>query len=169
MNLQHTNVQFNYDGTPSIDFNKAMEVLQKWVSDQSLEGMLIDVVDYLHVPNGPGLALIGFEGDYYLNDSGLRYSRKAAIEGDNTAALKQAYAAAVTVCERLETELGVQFNRKACEVSINDRAIAPNTDETFESLKADLESVFTAELGSAVQLTRTNQDSRKLFAVTVEC
>ncbi len=42
--------------------------------------MLIDVADYKHVQDGPGILIIGHEGDYALDQengrSGLLYTRK---------------------------------------------------------------------------------------------
>ena len=80
MNLQHVNIALVYDGDLTPDPSKAIELFHPWVSQQSLPGLLIDVADYQHVPNGPGVVLVGLEGEWYLNESGLRYSRKGLAE-----------------------------------------------------------------------------------------
>ena len=56
--------------------------------------LLLDVADYRHVPAGPGVMLIGNEGDYSVDNTGdrlgIRYNRKAALDGDNQDRLRQA-------------------------------------------------------------------------------
>jgi hypothetical protein len=170
MNLQHTTIRFSFDGEPNLNLSRAIELFHSWVSAQSLDGMSIDVVDYRHVPNGPGIVLIGLQGDYYLNKTGLRYTRKAAVEGTNLDVLKQAFATGSTVCSRLESEFeGLKFCRKNFEISVNDRAIAPNTLESFEQLKGDIESFFTGELGAgSAKVAFVQSDPRKLLTVKVE-
>lgn len=170
MNLQHLTIRFPFDGEPNLNLARAIELFHGWVSAQSLEGMSIDVVDYRHVPNGPGVVLIGLEGDYYLNETGLRYGRKAAVEGTSLDALKQAFSAGATVCSRLEAEFdGVKFCRKNFEIAVNDRATAPNTLDTFEQIKGNIESFFTGELGAGpANVSYCEGDPRKLLTVKIE-
>lgn len=170
MNLQHLTIRFPFDGEPKLNLARAIELFHGWVSAQSLEGMSIDVVDYRHVPNGPGVVLIGLEGDYYLNETGLRYSRKAAVEGTSLDALKQAFSAGSTVCSRLEAEFdGLKFCRKNFEIAVNDRAVAPNTIDTFEQIKGDIESFFAGELGAgSANVSYCEGDPRKLLTVKIE-
>ena len=108
--------------------------------------MLIDVADYRHVPRGPGVLLIGYEANYSLDYAkgrlGLLYSRKQA-GGSAQENLRQAYDSAVAACRLLENEPEfadkLAFDYNACEISINDRLLAPNTDATFATLKPDFE------------------------------
>lgn len=40
-------------------------IFQGWIQRNAIENeLLIDVVDYKHVHHGPGIILIGYEGDY---------------------------------------------------------------------------------------------------------
>ena len=170
MTLQSVNVLFPFAGEGPADLEQFIEIFHPWVATQSLEGMLIDVVDYRHVPDGPGVVLIGLEGDFYLNEIGLRYSRKAPIAGSSADALRQAFSAVETVANRLEeTVSGLKFCRKQIEVSINDRAIAPNTAESFATLKSDLVSFLSGELGAdSVEIEHKNgHEPRQLLTATV--
>lgn len=168
MNLQHVNVRFRIDGELKVDLKHFIPVFHRWVAEQSLGGMLIDVVDYRHVPQGPGVVLIGADGDYYMNETGLRYSRKTVAEGTSGEKLKQAFSAAATVCARLEAEFpDLKFCRRTFDVTVNDRAIAPNTPETFGALKSDLEDFARTGLGAGSATLEPEPDPRKLFGVTV--
>lgn len=169
MTLQHVNVTFRLDGPLPIELEEFQKVFHRFVSEQSLDGMLIDVVDYRHVPNGPGVMLIGLEGDYSINEAGLRYNRKAPLPGGNADQFRQAFSAAATVVARLEAEFaGLKFCRKMFDLTVNDRAIAPNTAETFATMKTDLEAFAKNELGAS-GVTLTHQSNpRQLFGVTLE-
>ena len=68
-----------------------------------LEELLIDVADYLHVHNGPGIMLIGHEADYSLDNRagrlGLLYNRKEQLDGTTQEKLAQAARAALTAAQ----------------------------------------------------------------------
>ncbi len=131
--------------------------------------MLIDVADYRHVPAGPGVLLIGHEANYSLdnreNRLGLLYNRKAPLDGTLQSRLEQAYGAAFEACSRLEREAPfsgkLMFDRNAMEVSINDRLLAPNTDETWQALRPEFEKFFA---GCTIE---RRGEPRDLFRVSV--
>lgn len=58
----------------------AIPLFHRWIQEATVPGLLVDVVDYSHVHHGPGVILIGHEGDYALDMShgqpGLLYRRK---------------------------------------------------------------------------------------------
>lgn len=169
MNLQHVNVKFRVDGPLTIELGEVTPVFHRWISEQSLDGLLIDVVDYRHVPQGPGMVLIGHEGDYYMNETGLRYSRKQPLDGTNADKLRQAFAAAATVCARLEAEFPtLKFCRTNFELTVNDRALAPNTPETFAAIRSELEAFAKSELGAGSVTLEPGTNPRKLFGVTLK-
>lgn len=159
MELQHINVKIPVDG-PAPDLEKVIRVFHGWIQTNALGEFLIDVADYRHVPGGPGVLLVGHEGDYSLDldgGPGLRYNRKAPLSGDNAARLAQAVKSASRACLLLEQELGVRFSRREMEVLINDRALAPSV--------ADLSQAIEALLGPATLVPQA--DPRRLFGVTV--
>ncbi len=86
-------------------------------------------------PRGPGIVLIGQEGDYSVdhtdNRLGVRYNRKSPLAGSNQDRLRQAARAALTAAQRLESEPSLdgkfRFGGREIELFINDRLLAPNT------------------------------------------
>jgi hypothetical protein len=79
--------------------------------------------------------------------------------------LAQAHHAALEACDRLEREAPfrgkLKFDRNALEVFINDRLLAPNNDETWQTLRPELEKFFG---GSTIQRTG---EPRDLFRVAI--
>src|SRR5882724_7078916 len=105
--IQHVRVKIFARQPAPADLGAAIPVFHRWIQDRVCPEMLIDVADYRHVPNGPGVMLIGHEANYSLDQTkgrlGLLYSRKQA-GGDARQNLQQAYTAAGAACRRLEAE-----------------------------------------------------------------
>jgi hypothetical protein len=156
-----------------VDLGEAIPVFHRWIQDRVVPEMLIDVADYRHVPNGPGVMLIGHEASYSLDSAkarlGLLYSRKQA-GGEAQENLRQAYDSAVAACRRLEEEQAfggkLKFNTGDCEFSLNDRLLAPNTDETYAALKPEFDRFF-AGVWKSYSIER-NGEPRELFCVAVK-
>lgn len=173
MNLQHVNVKIFVDGDLSVDLNRFIEVFHRWIAEGKLDELLIDVADYRHVPMGPGVVLVGHEADYGMdmtgNRPGLRFNCKVALNGSNTDRFRHALQSAAGACQLLEAEFdGLRFCRNGFELSINDRALAPNTAETFATCKPDLEEFFQSVFGSDdVKIDYASDEPRSLFGVSV--
>ena len=172
MNLQHIAFKVFVDGELTIDWEQFINVFHKWVADQSMPEMMIDVADYRHVPNGPGVVMTGHAADYYMDNTGgkpgLRYVCKVETDGSNQDRIKSAFEAASTACNRLEAELdGLKFSRTNFELTVNDRASAPNDDATRGALAAELPSILESVLGSAANI-EVQTDPRKLSGAAIQ-
>jgi hypothetical protein len=60
----------------------------------------------------------------------------------------------------------LRFQQDDCEVTVNDRMLAPNTQETFDRLSPAIAEFFTQRFGRPVVLD-WNPDPRQLFRVRV--
>ena len=117
---------------------------------------------------------IGHQANYSVDNTderwGVRYNRKAVVNGSNQDRLRQAMRAAATACQRLEAEprLGgkIRFNGQEMEFFVNDRLLAPHSDSTRGSITAGVRRVFR----EAVSRQRISADVRRRSAQTVsEC
>ena len=174
MTLQHVIVKIPVDGELAIEPGELINVFHRWVAEQSMPELLVDVADLRHVPSGPGVILVGSQADYSLDHSngqwGLQYRRKDILDGSNVDRLTQAFSAARHACQRLEQELGgrVRFSRNSADVIINDRALAPNTDTTRQAAVPDLEQFAKSAFGTGVvTVTPEGGDPRRRFAVSI--
>jgi hypothetical protein len=171
MNVQHLNVKFYLENPEAVNLADYGAVFNSWIQTQSLEELLIDVADYLHVYHGPGIMLIGHEADYSLDHRagrlGLLYNRKAQLDGATQEKLAQAVRAALTAAQILEQENGLKFGGSEIQVIVNDRLLVPNTAETFDALQPELQAFFNRLYNEAeYKLTQPN-DPRERFTVTV--
>jgi len=176
INLQCVNVKLLAKDPEDVDLEPLIPVFHNWIQGQVFEELLLDVADYRHVHEGPGVVLIGHQANYSVDNTdnrlGVRYNRKAPLEGSNQDRLKQATRAALTAFHRLEGEAGLngklQFNGQEIEVFINDRLMAPNRGSTREAIEPEL-GEFLGKLfrGGEYALSHGN-DPRALFGVYVK-
>jgi hypothetical protein len=176
MELQHVNVKLFVKNEGEVDLEALIPVFHGWIQNQASGELLLDVADYRHVPAGPGVVLIGHEGNYSLDNTGgrlgVRYNRKAPLEGTNQDRLVQAAQAALAACQRLETEQRlngtVQFSGREIEVFINDRLLAPNTPQTREAADPEFRAFFSALFADAEYAASCSQDPRRLLSIHVK-
>lgn len=172
--MQHVNIKLFAQQPYPKNIAAVIPVFHRWIQQKSIPGLLIDVADYAHVPQGPGVLLIAHEYDISLDEAGGRlgvlFNRKEAWDGSGLEALRSAYAFAVDAAKRLEAEPefagSLRFRTDAVQVTLNDRLLYPNTDATLESLRGDLDAFFAEILGSAAFTLERNQDPRARFGVT---
>ncbi len=176
MELQHVNVKLFLEKPKNVDLDAVIPVFHAWVQDQVCEELLIDVADYRHLDSGPGVILIGHEADYSLDLAGqrlgVRYNRKAPLEGTNQDRLTQATRAALHAFHRLAADPRLtgqySFNGTELELFINDRMLVPNREETFEALRPELETFFRKLYGGNGFSLGYGGDPRNLFSVAVK-
>jgi hypothetical protein len=135
---------------------------------------LIDVVDYSHVHQGPGVVLIGHESDYYIDQGegrlGLLYSRKRGGPADLTSGVVDAYQRALALGVALEAAFkspALRFVTDEALLRINDRLFATNTKQHFEQLAPLLQAGLQKVYGTGFELMQEGAP-RDLFGVRVK-
>jgi hypothetical protein len=172
--MQATKFQVKlYTRAGDIELEKLVPVFHEWIRAKKIsDELLIDVADYAHVPQGPGVVLIGHQSDYYLDVAdqrpGLLYSRKRGFEGDLRAGIDDAFRRALKACQLLEEEssLDLTFSTNEALFRVQDRLRAPNADATYDAYKPALEQAAAAFFGGAASLERVG-DEREPFAVRI--
>ena len=169
--LQHINVKLWVKDPDKVDLQAVVPVFHTWIQEQIFDELLLDVADYSHVPDGPGIVLVGHEADYALDYTGgqlgVRYNRKAPLPGSNRERLVQASRAALKAFERLEQDFKLHFNNREIEIVINDRLLAPNTEGTRSAAEPELKGFLGQLLAGAEYTIAYPEEPRKLFGVTI--
>lgn len=166
-------VEIQNDGQLGIEPGELIPVFHGWVAAQSMPELLIDVADLRHVPSGPGVILVGLQGDYSLDHAdgvwGLQYRRKEVLAGSNLDRLTQAFEAARRLGDGLEQACGgrLRYSRSTFDVIINDRALAPNSDDTRRKAAGDLAAFATSALGPTATVTPHTIDPRRRFGARI--
>ncbi len=172
MDIRRISVKFFLADPASLDLELVLPVFHRWIQEHRVEGLLVDVADYRHVIDGPGVLLIGNDADYSLDRGGgrpgLAYARKRAFAADLPATLRQVFRGALEGCRLIESEpaLRLRFRTDEAKITFLDRLRAPNRPETFERLKGDIEAV-SKKLYPRGSVTPWGGDPREPLAVRV--
>jgi len=143
------------------DTERLVSALHGFIQDKKIaDELLLDVTSYDHCKSGPGVMLIGHEGQYGLDDTknklGLLYSQRRAQVTGLEAALRRALKHAIGACALLENDPSLEkklaFGTQEVMIRINDRLAAPNTSETFGAIEATVSKVLAELFAGDVRL-----------------
>ena len=155
----------------AMEARKFVPIFHSWIQKQAVEKhQLIDVHDYSHIHHGPGILLVGHEGNFSTEMGegipGLVYFRKLAggtFEETLRASLKAVLQAAALIEAEPSLENRARFRRDELLFISNDRLLAPNNSATFEALKPTLAKV----LGAKATFTALRPNTRDRLTIRV--
>ena len=163
---QRLSIKFFATGSSAddLDLEPFIGIFHHYIQDARLEGLLIDVADYAHVPDGPGVMLIGHDVDYGidLNDGrlGLLTTRKRYADIGLEDLLRDTLRKALIAVEALdESDAKLSLDTAAVEIRFLDRLLFPNDGgaAATETAEAAVTAVF-GQLGVGAQLSRSTAD-----------
>ncbi|MDA1272963.1 MAG: hypothetical protein O2960_02770 [Verrucomicrobia bacterium] len=118
-------------------------VFHRWIQKQCIENhLLIDVADYSHVWQGPGIVLVSHQANFSTDQEegrlGLLYQQKQPAEGDLGARVQLALKTSLNAARLLEEDLGgrIKFRGDQVQISLNDRQGAPGGEETLSAIES---------------------------------
>jgi hypothetical protein len=162
------------DSARTLDLEATIPVFHRWIKDGLLPELVIDVANYLHVPEGPGVVLIGHCSDYFMDQGegrlGLLHNRKRAGVAPDPPDLRLIDLARRTLhaAMLLESEPALagtlRFSTGELLFRINDRLLAQNGDAFFSSVREELEGLARRVFAGPFELTRAG-GPRDLFTV----
>lgn len=174
INLQNIQWKIHLDETTVGDPHDWFKVFATWIPDSP--EVFVDVADYTHVEDGPVIFLSGHYECYSLDATGRRhgllYERRQPAEGTNAEKLAGslkttlAHAAAVEGDKTFKT--APKFLAGDVKFIVNNRAVAPNTDETLAALKPELDALLSAVYGAGNYALEREPDARQRFIVHVK-
>lgn len=165
----------------SVEPDELIPVFHRWIQDEHLDDLLIDVADYCHVPEGPGVILVAHDAQYAFDQGegrpGLLYSRRRETHGTLRGLespedrLVSVFRSALAACRKLEAESSLagrlRFRGDEWVLRLNDRLRAPKTDETMVALRSVLEPLLERLYPGASFRIEREGEPRDLFALRV--
>lgn len=137
-------------------------VFHRWIREDALGEMLMDVADYTHVPKGPGVLLVGHGSDYSIDQGegrpGLLYARKRDLPG-GAKLIEDGISRALKAAELLNGDSEVTgpraFSSHEILFTFPDRLHVKNDDAGLNLVKPELEAALKALVpGKNFSLTR---------------
>lgn len=167
--LKQFDIRIYANSSQGADTDAFMGVLQRWIQQHTVPGVLIDVADYGHIHHGHGTILIAHEYnlsvDYAEGKMALLVRVKRPAEATLTARIEAALRLALQACRLLEQEPAfagkLSFDSSAFVFVANDRLLAPNTDASYAALKPAVEAAAKAVFGAAGRAERVPNDPRE--------
>ena len=164
-----------YSPDPAVPDAHFVPVFHAWIRKRALGSVLLDVADYAHVPEGPGVVLVGHDTTFSLDRSdghfGLAAQRRRPFVGDATDGVVVTLQALFTVADALEREVrdaNLSLNRTRIRIEANDRLRAPNTDEGFKSFEPVVSAAAQRLFADReIKVERLANDRRERLAVDV--
>lgn len=142
---------------PDVDMEQYVAVFHDWIRKSALGsggGLLIDVASYAHVPDGPGVLLIGHEIDYgvriALGRVELTVRHKRDPQGEGFAlkrCLRQLFVAAQLLESATTLSEAPRFRASEFLFRSNDRLRCPNNAETGSRATRTVGGLFCKVLG----------------------
>lgn len=174
--IQQVSVKIPFVSAEALDLDIFIPIFHEWIREHRItEELLIDVADYRHVPNGPGVMLIANEAHYAIDSDGgvvgLVYSRRRDELSDADTAFRLALSRAASAARHIEKEARLggnfKFDTSAIEVRVLSRLAAPNTEETRAALAPVWGQVLEERGWTGAELS-SESDARRPFGLTVK-
>lgn len=169
--MESQRVQVKVYAVEALPLERFIPVFHRWIKDKVLDELAIDVADYGHVTEGPGVLLVGHAFDYCWDlgegRAGLAYTRKreAPPPAERLADTVRRALLGARLLEQ-EAELsGLHFRGDEILVRALDRMRAPANAEGFAALKGELEALGRRLYGqTSVTVERVGDDLEPLGA-----
>ncbi len=178
MDFHKINVKIFAEKGNEVALDLFIPVFHRWIQEDLLEGMLVDVAEYTHVYQGPGVLLIAHEANYSLDETdgkrGLLYNQKHPTAKDPQEHLKTAFKRALKACGLLEKESKMagklKFAPHHLQVFINDRAAASHNSQSHSELEEALNPFLSWLYEGSKYLLIAEKDPQKRvgFEIKVE-
>jgi hypothetical protein len=171
-------VKYFLQNAAALDLAAITPMFHRWIQERRVDGLWLDVADYKHVKEGPGIVLIGHEADFSLDLGGSRpglvYDRKRGW--DAAASLPErvrlVLRSALAGCQALEADAaqsGLRFRLDDAELGFVDRLYTPNQPAVFDAIVDEIHPALDAIYGrEGYTLTRLSDDPRRALAIGVQ-
>ncbi len=164
-------IKFYFETGMNLNVKEVIPEFHQWIQTEAVEDhLLIDVVDYSHIPDGPGIMLIAHEGHFSIDHEkklpGLMYQRRTEIEGDFTKRFASVFSTTLQTVIKMENnsiEKSIQFKPNMFRFITNDRLAAENSDENQNYYKESVCTFIQREFqGSKLEINNISTKNERL-------
>lgn len=158
------------------DLSAAIGLFHGFIQNQAVEGLLVDVADYIHVPEGPGVILVGHDIEYALDSTdgrpGLLTTSKRIEAIDLADSVRTTLRRALVAISAIEDDgsIGARFDTAAFELRILDRLEGPNDALSYDTAQKELAAILSfIPGGKAFSCVRSGEEvPRQALAVSAQ-
>jgi hypothetical protein len=174
--LQRVCLKILTDAPASLNLDPFLAIFSRWRTDAADPAQWVDLADYAHMPQGPGVMLIGhrcnFSFDLGTQGPGILYCSKKGLEGSLENRLRTVFREGFLRSQRLAAEpefpAGVHLRAGALELTFNDRLETPNTESIDGILRPAARAVLDQVLGVGNYRLLPEMDPARRYGFTVQ-
>lgn len=173
--LERFSLKIFADPPEAVAPRAVIPVFHRWIREQALPEMLIDVADYTHLAAGPQVLLVAHEANYAIDADGgrigLSYTRKQPSAGPLAARLLAAARALLAAGQRLEQDPAAAaegrfaFRGDELAVAANDRLLAPRTAAAGAAFREPVGAFAERLFGGGVEIRPLDGSDRIGFSL----
>jgi hypothetical protein len=163
MTVVRFEARFSVKSGAPLDAALLTETFHKIIQRKSIaDELLIDVADYSHVVDGPGVVLVAHEGIYGVElgsatrPATLSYAHRRSRAADSADALRYTLRHALGLAQLLQAEGKLagklEIDTQRWVLRLSDRLNAPNDEATFRALQPELLATLQPHFGAGLQL-----------------
>ncbi|MDE2890035.1 MAG: hypothetical protein OXR72_17685 [Gemmatimonadota bacterium] len=175
MNAYRIQIKFYLEIGEDVAPETWFRVFNTWIPETTDE-VLVDVADYSHVHRGTVTLLVGHEANYSIDGTdgkaGLLYDRKQPSEGSFAHRLESAFVSTLKACGKLERDSllagAARFRTNEVLIGLNDRLLAPNSEETHAAVRVELDRVLDRLFNGADVTIERDPDPKQRFTLRVD-
>lgn len=174
--MSRLRIKYFIDDPAGINPPELVPVFHRWIQRDALSGLWIDVADYVHVPEGPSIVLIGHEADLAIDFGrgrpGLAYIRKRdlepTLEGNVRLTLESLLAASSRFDEEAALEGRYRIRTDEIEVTFLDRLSVPPESSDISHAESATSAAVESVLGLEPEsVERIDDDARHPVSLRV--
>ncbi len=147
---QRVGVKVFIEDQERFDRARMINVFHRWIQEDRVPGTLIDVHDYTHVPEGPGVVLIAHEWHLRMDEAGgrigLEHELKRGGSGTLAERVREGIVSVLEAGAALEQDTvednPVRFATRELVFRFTDRLAVPATESAFDEVTRELENVL---------------------------
>ena len=156
------------DPAAPVELEQFIALFHEFIQSKRVDGLLIDVADYSHVPDGPGVILVGHDVEYGLDSAaglaGLRALGKRFEDASLDGALRETLRKALGCIAAIEDDgrTGLRFDTATVEIQLVDRLQAPHDEDVLRAALSEAAPTIDLLFGDAVLQIPGDLDPRSL-------
>ena len=174
--LQRLQIRIGSNAPPTLNLDPFITIFGRWRKQEGHPAEWVDMADYAHVPQGPGIMLIGqrcnFSFDMGGPGPGILYVAKKGLGGSHPARILSAIEWCLALSNLLVAEeefpAGVRLRTDSLELRFHDRMETPNTDSTDEQLLPAIRQVLDTLFSQGDYQLVPQTDRNQLYGVSAQ-
>src|ERR1041385_1225103 len=172
MELYKLGVKFFGPHGHRVDLTEFIPIFHEWIQKQIInDHLLIDVHNYSHIHEGPGILLVAHQGNFSVDFAddrmGFAYYRKQPIHSVADI-LMPAVQGCRVLGEHPRFRNRLNFSTDEALIFANDRLLAPNDDEVFSQLQPQFSAALREVLGKSFKLSRISDDPKERLTINAK-